>query len=163
MPDTLLQDEDLKVRVHQHWVLLLHDLTVPLLIVLAILVLDGATVDRLAGELRLALLLAALGLLGLWTIVVYARWAATALTVTDRRVLFESGVFSRVTKVVALDRVQDVTTRQPLMGRMLGYGTLEISSAGLGGAEVATHVPFPQAVRDEIFVQAGRQRRQGSF
>lgn len=159
MPEPMLDGETLRLRAHRHWILMVRWLAVPAAILVAALLLEVIAAALLPGEVRLAMLLAALALLGLWTIAGYVRWASTSLAVTDRRVLFESGVLSRVTKVVALDRVQDVTTRQPVIGRVLGYGTLEIASAGAEGPAVATHVPFPQRVRDEIFVQAARGRR----
>ena len=75
--------------------------------------------------------------------------------------LLDTGVFSRISKVIALDRVQDIATNQSILGRMLNYGRIEIDSAGAAGAEVLTAIPNPQKFRDEVFVRAEALRTQG--
>ncbi len=159
MADHLLDGEHLVLRAHRHWVLLARSLWLPVALLTIAFVGDEALAGRVSLDIRVTFTLVALALAGLVAIVTWLQWAATSLTVTDQRVLLVSGVFSRVSKVIALDRVQDVSTRQGLTGRMLGYGTVEIDAAGTGGAETLDHVPRPAAVRDEIYVQSERLRR----
>jgi uncharacterized membrane protein YdbT with pleckstrin-like domain len=64
-----------------------------------------------------------------------------------------------LSKVVPLDRVQDVSTRQSLLGRMSGYGTIEIDAAGPTGTEVLDYVPHPDELRDQIFAVSETLRR----
>jgi hypothetical protein len=45
-----------------------------------------------------------------------------------------------------------------LLGRMLGYGRVEIDAAGAQGAEVLDHLPNPGAFRDQVFMQSERRR-----
>ena len=57
---------------------------------------------------------------------------------------------SKYTKSISLNRVQDVTTGQGVFGRLFGYGTLELESAGKDGAEVLTYIPGPDVFRNAI-------------
>ena len=145
-------------RYHRHWFLLVRHLLIAVILLAVVIALITVTSGVLSSDVRLILLLAALGFLGMWAIVVWVRWIADALTLTDQRVILETGIFNRVTKVIALDRVTDVGTRQSLVGSVLGYGTVEIHTASLGGVELFSSVAYPDQVRDEVFVQAGHLR-----
>lgn len=142
---------------HRHWILLLKELLFPAALLVLALVID-ILVTAASRDLKIVVTLAALAVAGLWAIVVWVQWAAASFTITDQRVLLVSGVISRATKVIALDRVQDVSTRQGILGRVLNYGTVEIDAAGAAGAERLDHVPAPNEFRDEVFVQAERRR-----
>jgi uncharacterized membrane protein YdbT with pleckstrin-like domain len=157
MARELLPGESLVVRVQRHWIVLARSLVVPVLLLVVALVIEVAV--SLPAEARLLLLLAALAVAGAWMIVAWIRWSSTSLTVTDHRVVLETGVFSRATKVIPLDRVQDVSTRQSLLGRIFGYGTVEIDAAGAAGTEVLDHVPQPHLLRDQVFAVSESLRR----
>jgi len=154
----LLAGENLVKRYHRHWVLLFRHLLVAIVLLAVEIAVVVAIRNALSNDVRLILLLGGFGLLGIWAIVAWVRWTADALTLTDQRVILETGIFNRMTKVIALDRVTDVGTRQSLLGSMLGYGTVEIHTASMGGAELFSSVPYPDQVRDEVFVQAGHLR-----
>jgi uncharacterized membrane protein YdbT with pleckstrin-like domain len=61
--------------------------------------------------------------------------------------------------VIPLDRVQDVSTSQTVLGRILGYGTVEIDTAGTAGVETFGYVSRPDRVRDQVFVLSDRPGR----
>jgi len=107
---------------------------------------------------RTLLSLAAIAIAGLWLIVVWIRWQSTAYTLTDQRIKIETGVFGRSSKIIPIDRIQDCTTKQTLIGRILGYGRVEVDAAGAQGAEVLSHLPHPGGFRDEVFVQSEKRR-----
>ena len=71
-------------------------------------------------------------------------WRYRTCTLTTHRVVMASGVLSRVTESIALDRVQEVVVRRPLGARLIGCGTLEISSAGRDGVEVLSLIPHAE-------------------
>jgi uncharacterized membrane protein YdbT with pleckstrin-like domain len=132
----------------------------PLVVVLVLLFLDVRLVHGEApAGVDVLILLVLLAGVGLWAIVVWLRWTSSSFTITDQRVILDTGVLARGSRVIALDRVQDVATRQGLLGRALGYGRVEIDAAGSSGAEVLDHLPEPRRFRDEVFVQAERLRR----
>ncbi len=157
MPRYLLPGENLVVTVHRHWIVLLQQLLLPALLVLAVLAVT--LVVSLPGEVRLLVTLAGLAAAGLWMIAGWVRWSSVSLTVTDHRVLLETGILSRESKVIPLDRVQDVATRQSLAGRLFGYGTVEIDAAGPTGSELLDHVPKPHQLRDQVFAVSETLRR----
>ncbi|MBJ7601074.1 PH domain-containing protein [Candidatus Nephthysia bennettiae] len=157
MPRYLLPGENLVVTVHRHWILLARSLLLPALLVAAVLAFTAAV--SLPGEVRLLVTLAGLAVAGLWMIVEWVRWSSTSLTVTDHRVVLESGILSRESKVIPLDRIQDVSTRQSLAGRLFGYGTVEIDAAGPTGSEPLDHVPDPDQLRDQVFAVSETLRR----
>jgi uncharacterized membrane protein YdbT with pleckstrin-like domain len=158
MAGELLPGENLVLTDHPHWIVVVKSLVVPIVLLIA-----AALVDVFAGHsgipnLQLFVTLAAIAIAGLWLIVVYIRWQSTSYTLTDQRIKIESGVFGRQSKMIPIDRVQDCTTRQSLIGRMLGYGRVEIDAAGAQGPEVLDHLPNPGVFRDQVFVLSEKRR-----
>jgi uncharacterized membrane protein YdbT with pleckstrin-like domain len=150
----MLPGENLVMKRHRHWIVAVKAMALPVLIVVLGVLL--ALLSFIPRDYRIIAVLVAVALAGIWAITVYLRWTAASFTLTNQRVLLDYGVFSRSSKVIPIDRVQDVTTRQNLLGRILGYGRVEIDAAGSAGAEVLDHVPDPNGFRDEVFMQSGR-------
>jgi len=155
----LLPGENLVLKTHQHWIVLVKSLVIPV-----VLLIIGAVVDLTVKSgtgiphFRTIITLVAVAIALLWLIVVWIRWQSIAYTLTDQRIKIESGVFGRASKIIPIDRIQDCTTRQSLFGRILGYGRVEVDAAGAQGAEVLEHLPNPGTFRDEVFVQSERRR-----
>lgn len=159
----LLPGETVVLRRHRHWIVPARSLAWPILLLIVIGLLDHFLKESLvARDVKMVATLAGIAILGLWLIVTWLRWNSTAFTITDQRVILDRGVLSRSSKIVPIDRVQDVSTRQPIVGRILGYGTVEIDAAGSQGAELLDHVPGPNNFRDQVFVQSERLRRPAS-
>jgi uncharacterized membrane protein YdbT with pleckstrin-like domain len=66
----------------------------------------------------------------------YIRQATSEFAITDKRVIFKSGLFSRKTIEINRARVESVEVDQDIVGRLLNYGTVTV--AGTGG----TREPF---------------------
>jgi uncharacterized membrane protein YdbT with pleckstrin-like domain len=49
-----------------------------------------------------------------------------------------------------LDKVQDVTCKFGILGRIFGFGDIEIESAGTYGRIVFNFLPSPQKLHNEI-------------
>jgi len=162
MPKQLLAGESLALPpIHRHWILIVRGLfPITLTSVIFLLLVDGAMGGLLPGAVRLVLTLAAVAVVGLVGIVVWLRWLEDSLTVTDQRVILEEGVFRRNSRVIPLDRVQDVSTSQTLIGRVLGYGTVEIDAAGTSGGERFAYVAAPEQLRDQVFLLTERRRQE---
>jgi uncharacterized membrane protein YdbT with pleckstrin-like domain len=159
MPNLLAGESLALPPVHRHWILLVRGiLPLALVVVLFLLLLDGVG-RALAGDLRLVGTIAAVAVLGLWAILVWLRWIEDSLTVTDQRVILEEGVLSRTSRVIPLDRVQDVATRQSLFGRLFGYGTVQIDVAGAAGSEEFAYVSAPDRLRDQVYLLTQPRRR----
>lgn len=156
MAGDLLPGENLILKLHQHWIFIVKNLLIPIALILLVVV-----ADILIGSgthIRTPLTLAVVAIDLLWLIVVWIRWQSTSYTLTDQRIMIQAGVFSRSEKIIPIDRVQDCTTRQSLIGRMLGYGRVEVDAAGAQGAEILMHLPKPGVFRDQVFVQSERRR-----
>jgi uncharacterized membrane protein YdbT with pleckstrin-like domain len=155
----LLPGENLILKTHQHWIVLVKSLVIPVVLLIIAGVVDF-TVRSGTGipHFRTIVTLAAASIALLWLIVVWIRWQSIAYTLTDQRIKIESGVFGRASKIIPIDRIQDCTTRQSLFGRILGYGRVEVDAAGAQGAEVLEHLPNPGTFRDQVFVQSERRR-----
>lgn len=154
----LLPGETVVLRRHPHWVVPAGSLLLPVAILVLVVLLDFVVSDN--GDVKRVATLAAIALLGGWAIVSWLRWSTTSFTITDQRVILDIGILSHSSKVIPIDRVQDVSTRQSVAGRVLGYGRVEIDAAGSQGAEVLDHLPAPGSFRDQVFMESERLRRQ---
>ena len=155
----LLPGERILASSSRHWVVLLRPTATTILAVAIALVILALL--PISGELRLLLMLGAilvgLGVLNLY----YWGWRAHEYVLTDQRVIINEGIVSTVSRSIAIDRIQDLTTFQGLWGRTWGFGDIELESAGREGAELLSTVPRPQQLRNAIFSQIEARRRQG--
>src|SRR6202049_786454 len=164
----LLPGENLILKDHPHWVVLIKSIWLPIVAVILVVIADFTILEAnyntwtLPLHFRTYLTLGVVALAGLWLIVVWIRWQSTTYTLTDQRIKIETGVFGRQEKIIPIDRVQDCTTRMSLLGRMLGYGRVEIDAAGAQGAEVLDHLPNPGSFRDQVFMQSEKRRGGGT-
>ena len=159
MAKDLLPGENLIMKVHQHWIFVAESLVVPAALLVLVAISDFTFLRTSGHHIRTIVSLAAIGIALLWLIVIWIRWQSTVYTLTDQRIMIESGVFSRSEKIIPIDRVQACSTKVSLIGRMLGYGHVLIDSAGeIQGAEVLEHLPDPGRFRDQVFMQTERRR-----
>jgi len=63
----------------------------------------------------------------LWGLI---RRISTTYTITNRRLTIRSGLMSREMHETRLERVQNVNSRQRLLERLLGVGTVDFDTAG---------------------------------
>lgn len=68
-------------------------------------------------------------------------WITASYTVTNRRLINRSGVFTRRGRDIPLHRINDVTYERDMLDRILGCGTLVISDASEQGRSVLPDVP----------------------
>lgn len=130
--DGLLADgERVVLRTRQHWLapalearwaigLLIAGLT----FLWAALSWTGAASD-VARIIAGILLLVAVA----WFAFVYADWASQDYLVTTRRVLKVEGILTKKSADSSLEKINDAVLEQTVLGRMLGYGDLEILTA----------------------------------
>jgi uncharacterized membrane protein YdbT with pleckstrin-like domain len=94
----------------------------------------------------------ALVLIGIPLIVAaYLNYKNTVYVVTDRGLYSKRGVFSRDVKQVGFDKVQNISYSQSAIGSSLGYGSVDISTAGGSGTELKLRgIPNPASVQELI-------------
>src|SRR6266496_911998 len=78
------------------------------------------------------------------------RAGADEFVVTNRRVMKKTGLVAREIEQVPVEKIQDVTVEQGVLGRMLGYGTVLLETA----SERMGMLAFPDISRPEAFRNA---------
>lgn len=74
---------------------------------------------------------------------------ATEMTVTNRRVVIKTGLASRKTIEMLLNKVESIEVNEPPFGRMLGYGTIVV--IGTGGTPEPFHkIAHPLEFRSQV-------------
>jgi hypothetical protein len=132
--DTLLSDgEVITRRARQHWLALLIDARWALAAFLvAIVALALVVLFDLQGGLRYAASWVALGALGVGLVLLFVhawRWWAQDYIVTNRRILKVEGIFNKRSADSSLEKINDAVLEQNILGRLLGYGDLDILTA----------------------------------
>lgn len=77
----------------------------------------------------------ALGVVAVVAVLLLTRlllWWDRVHALTNRRVVIRHGIVVRIEESLGVDRIQHTTLRQGPIGRLLGYGDIDIQSAGRG-------------------------------
>jgi uncharacterized membrane protein YdbT with pleckstrin-like domain len=77
------------------------------------------------------------------------RRATTELAVTDRRVIYKSGVLARHTLEMNRSKVESVDVNQSVLGRILNFGTIVVRGTG-GSLEPIRMISDPLTFRSHI-------------
>jgi uncharacterized membrane protein YdbT with pleckstrin-like domain len=97
--------------------------------------------------LRIGAVLALFGGAGIVHVFVTRR--TTEVAVTDRRLIYKTGLLNRKAIEMNLDKVESVDIRQSLLGRLFGYGDVVVRGTGMG-MEPICGVDEPLELRDSI-------------
>jgi uncharacterized membrane protein YdbT with pleckstrin-like domain len=106
-----------------------------IVLVIAAVVFAAAAVVMTSETMRLGLMAAAVIVLlaGLGQMLrAWVRVAGTEISVTSQRVIYKTGLLSRSTVEMNLDKVESVLVQQSLAGRMLDFGTVIVRGVGAG-------------------------------
>ncbi len=93
---------------------------------------------------------------GLWLpVLVYKLFVliTTSYTLTNKRVIWEWGVLSKTSKESPLDKIQNVSHHQSLLGRLLGYGHFQLQTASELGVTVFKFIADPADFKNKIINQ----------
>ena len=100
--------------------------------------------------LRIALLVIAALVILMWTVLPFIRWMTSTYTVTNRRLIAQTGILTRSGRVIPLQRINDVSFEKNLTDRMLGCGTLVVHDASEQGGLTLPDVPRVEEVHRTI-------------
>jgi len=93
----------------------------------------------------------------------YYSWKVNIWVVTNFRVIDETGLFNHFAKESPLDKINNVSYDQTVMGRLFNFGHVEIQTAAQVGATDYYNVNHPKRLKDTITAaQADLQRWQFS-
>lgn len=81
----------------------------------------------------------------------YLRLTNTAYVISTESVYRKTGVLSRTVTEIGHEKIQDTSYSQTVVGRYVGFGTVEISTAGGSGVEMRlAYVPEPLDVQSRL-------------
>jgi uncharacterized membrane protein YdbT with pleckstrin-like domain len=145
MKTQLKPDEKIILITKPHWL----TLSGPSFLVFIVLVADILAGYMLGLEWSkyLSILLVLTGFYLLYKIVQRNR---NIWVVTNLRVIDEYGVFTSNSKESPLDKINNVTYRQPFWGKIFGYGNVQIQTAAEIGSTTYYNVERPQELKNSI-------------
>ena len=159
----LLPTERRVIRVRMHWAVMAKSLVSTGLFLLLMIIVqsyfpESALVDNLTFYLALVAVLR-------FTVLVILWWTER-IVVTDKRLMLSRGIITHNLGMMPLSKVTDLTFQRSLGGRMLGYGTVIVESAGQNQAfERIGYLPRPEeiyeAISELVFGDKGRTRATG--
>ncbi|MBK7434588.1 MAG: PH domain-containing protein [Chitinophagaceae bacterium] len=139
MRTALKKDEKILIIIRQHWI----KLALPILawLMLAILLLMFLK----PGTAFIIILITAL-----YPGYEYINWKYNLWSVTNLRVVDESGFFTRFSKESPLDKINNVEYTQSLWGRIFGFGNVDIQTAAEMGETTYNLIHHPKLLKDTI-------------
>lgn len=143
MRTTIKEKETVFFTTREHWYFLL----VPFFISTVFIILSiYLFVTGVSAIIPLILLLLSLSFL---VYKVYERkyniWVVTSLRLID-----EEGVFAVKVRESPIDKINNVTYNQSLLGRLLGFGNVEIQTAAEQGATIYVGLASPKQLSDAL-------------
>lgn len=159
----LLPTERRVIRVRQHWAVMFGHLSETALFLVLLVLAQGflggsVVVDNVTFYLGLVAVLRFTVLTILWWI--------ERIVITDKRVMLAQGIITHNVGMMPLGKVTDLTFQRTLSGRLFGYGTLIVESAGqIQALNKITFVPRPEeiyeALSELVFGEKGKTRATG--
>lgn len=158
---TLGEGEVVEHVAHKHWVIFV----IPVLELLIGLILFGFAYkmsDFSGFMLWIAWLIKILSyvVLAVGALHLFGAWlarATTELAVTNRKVVGKWGLVSRRTIEQRLEKVDSIEVGQTILGRILGYGTVEVRGSGMTMTPIRSiNHPLIFRRRVEDAIEAGR-------
>ncbi len=150
-PKRLLQEgEELRLDLEPHWWFFGKQILtgVPLFVLLLVLIKYH---HNTAAKYSLYVWYLAFVVFAGWVVIKYLDWRFTHFVLTNRRVVFRTGVLAKRGVEIPLARINNINFNQGVFERVIGTGDLEIESAGKDGQTVFDNVRHPDGVQQEIY------------
>jgi uncharacterized membrane protein YdbT with pleckstrin-like domain len=161
----LLPTERRVIRVRQHWAVMASNVVqTGLFLLLMVGLKTYLPVNIVIHNLTFYLSLAAVVRFSVQTIL----WWIERIVVTDKRVMRSEGFINHKVGMMPLTKVTDLSFDRSLGGRIFGYGTLMVESAGQDQAfREIDFIPRPEevyeALSELVFGEKGRTRAVGTL
>ncbi|ELZ49347.1 hypothetical protein C464_04613 [Halorubrum coriense DSM 10284] len=93
----------------------------------------------------------------------YLQYKNTNYVVTNKGLYSKRGILSRDVKQIGFEKVQNISYSQSAVGSSLGYGSVEVSTAGGSGVELQFRsIPDPASVQELIARAIDARQRDGA-
>jgi uncharacterized membrane protein YdbT with pleckstrin-like domain len=146
--DTLIDGEQVLTRAKVHWIVFVSPLVLLLVPVVIYAVKPGSPGAGLV--LIAAAFCIPLAILdGLRAIIAYF---ASEFAITNKRVLIKAGFIRRRSLEVLLSGIEGIEVDQGIVGRLLNYGSIEVTGSG-GSRDAYPRIAAPMAFRRAIQAQ----------
>jgi uncharacterized membrane protein YdbT with pleckstrin-like domain len=147
--------EHIQLTARRHWITVVGATVVYTALFLVLVLIAGVGFGAGAAGWSSALAYGSSGLAVVVLVILgitILRWYYRLFVVTTRRVIQTSGILYRRVSDTNLDKVNDVVLTQGPLGRLLGYGTIEIISGSDVGVDsfdrIADPMGFKRAMLD---------------
>jgi uncharacterized membrane protein YdbT with pleckstrin-like domain len=90
------------------------------------------------------------GVTALYPLLEYINWRHNLWCVTNLRVIDETGFITRYSKESPLDKINNVEYDQSIMGRIFGFGNVDIQTAAEMGETKYDLIHHPKLLKDTI-------------
>jgi uncharacterized membrane protein YdbT with pleckstrin-like domain len=164
----LLPTERRVIRVRQHWAVMINPLTQTALFLLVLVIGQSVLVRYIpGGNVVVDNIAFYLGLVAVLRFTVLTiLWWIERIVITDKRVMLAQGIITHNVGMMPLSKVTDLTFQRSLGGRMFGYGTLVVESAGqIQALNRIDYMPRPEeiyeALSELVFGEKGKTRATG--
>lgn len=93
----------------------------------------------------------------------WLHWWNDVYAVTNRRIIQISGIINKHTIDSSLEKINDLVLNQSILGRMLGYGDLEILTGSEIGVNVLRRIDAPVRFKTEMLNQKEGMNEMDAF
>lgn len=149
LKNLLAEDERVQLVAHRHILFLVANTVLYVvagLVLWALAALAYRTLPRFEGIVMLAFLVASLVPLGIAGLR-FLNWRSEEYVITNYRIVQVEGMLSKRTFDSALEKVNDVEMTQSVLGRMFGYGNIDIITGSDVGVNHLTGIADPFAFK----------------
>lgn len=144
MRTPLRKDEQILFETHKHWYVLI----IPLLFSLFLISLSFYLYTKLSPLYWWYFTIPVIAVL--YLVYKYYSWKFDLWVVTNYRVIDEFGVFSINSKESPIDKINNVSYQQSLLGRIMGFGDVQIQTAAEMGETSYTNISRPQQLKEAL-------------
>ncbi|TMC84247.1 MAG: hypothetical protein E6J08_00445 [Chloroflexi bacterium] len=131
----LLPGENLVLKDHPHWITVVGSLILPAVLVIAVVIADFT---------------------------IFSPNNVNSIYVPHLRTFLSLGIAALALLWLMVVWIGWRSITYSIIGRIFGYGRVEIDAAGAQGAEVLDYLPKPGEFRDQVFIQSEKRRGGGT-
>jgi len=169
LEDLMGKNEQIVLTTRQHWIMIVGALLVNgffILLLIGIGVAASLLATPFLGPLAWIPLAVAgvLCLAPLWRLIAdWLHWWNDIYVVTNRRIIQAQGVINKHVIDSSLEKINDVVLTQSMLGRMLGYGDVEILTGSEIGVNRLKRITEPVRFKTEMLNQKEGMNEMDAF